>query len=124
MKQELLVKILNPDFIHQDERGRLAQLVHAGFNQINIIESYAGTIRGGHCHIENNEAFYVIKGALKLEVWDKIGREEYEFHSGDMFLIPQGVSHSFCFNETTLLVGMYDHGVELSNGEKDIVKPD
>jgi dTDP-4-dehydrorhamnose 3,5-epimerase-like enzyme len=118
----MLIEILNPDFIHQDERGKLIQLVHGGFNQINVIESHAGVLRGGHCHAENSEAFYIIEGTLILNVYNKMEKEEYEFHSGDMFLIPRNIIHSFYFKEETLLVSMYDHGVELPNGGKDIIK--
>ena len=46
--------------------------------------------------------------------------EEYIFYKGDMFKIPPYVLHSFYYEEDTWLVSMYDKGVELQNGEKDI----
>lgn len=117
----MLVNILKPDFIFEDDRGTLVQLVHKGYNQINVIKSNKGVIRGGHYHNLNNEAFYIISGRLKLSLKQNGYIENYEFRDGDMFKIISGISHSFEFLEDTLLVSMYDKGVELNDKEKDII---
>lgn len=119
-----LINILEPNFEFQDERGSLVQLIRDGFKQVNIINSRGGAIRGGHYHIKNREAFYVVKGKMILETWDitepKV-KEKYEFNTGDMFEIPPFVAHDFTFLIDTLLVSMYSEGVELENGKKDII---
>lgn len=117
----MMIEIMTPDFIFEDDRGCLIQLVRKGFNQINVIKSKAGVIRGGHSHNLNEEAFYIINGKLKLDLKKENQEESYQFNSGDMFKIKKNVSHSFEFLEDTLLVSMYDMGVELPNGEKDII---
>ena len=117
-----MIQILKPDFIFNDERGSLTQLIHEGFKQINVITSKAGTIRGGHYHQLNEEAFYIINGKVRLFVELDKHKSEYIFHSGDMFLIHKNVIHDFEFLEDTLLVSMYNIGVELPNGNKDILK--
>lgn len=38
-----LYELLTPDFTFQDERGELAQLVHTGYEQVNVLVSRAGT---------------------------------------------------------------------------------
>ena len=43
-----------------------------------------------------------------------------EFAQGDMFEILPYVNHSFTFLEDTLLVSLYDQGVELNGQQKDI----
>lgn len=118
----MLIRFLKPDFEFTDARGSLTQLVHSGWNQVNYITSVAGAIRGGHFHKCNNEAFYVISGAFLLVVESSVGkeREEYTMKAGDFFTIPPLVTHSFEFTSDTTLISMYDHGVELPNGEKDI----
>ncbi|WP_167958647.1 cupin domain-containing protein [Anaerosporobacter faecicola] len=116
----MLIELLKPDFIFQDERGDLTQLVHEGFQQVNVIRSVKGVIRGDHYHKLNREAFYVIEGEFKLDVQKDGIVEHYVFKKGEMFLIPEYVMHSFEFVEDTLLVSFYDKGVELDNGEKDI----
>ena len=32
-----MYEIIEPDFCYQDDRGSLVQLVHAGWNQINVV---------------------------------------------------------------------------------------
>ena len=118
-----LIKIITPNFQYEDLRGRLVQLVRTGYCQVNIIESVAGATRGGHYHIQNREAFYVIGGKLKLTVWHlNVGtqKEEYEFSENAMFEIEPYTIHSFEFIEPTMLVSMYSMGVELADGTKDI----
>lgn len=118
-----LIKIITPNFQYEDLRGRLVQLVRTGYCQVNIIESVAGATRGGHYHIQNREAFYIIGGKLKLTVWHlNVGtqKEEYEFSENAMFEIEPYTIHSFEFIEPTTLVSMYSMGVELADGKKDI----
>lgn len=116
----MLIELLQPDFRFQDERGTLTQLVRAGFNQINVIESKSGALRGGHLHRQNREAFYIVHGSVTFTASDDNHEETYTFSDGDMFAVPPCVKHSFLFQTDTLLVSMYDQGVELPDGNKDI----
>ena len=43
-----MIKILKPDFVFEDERGSLVQLVREGYKQINVVVSKAGYERGRH----------------------------------------------------------------------------
>ena len=116
-----MVEIMNPDFIFNDDRGSLTQLVHDGWKQINVIFSKRNCVRGRHFHKQNREAFYVISGKLELNVKDSDSHEEaFVFSSNDMFAISPNVIHSFNFLEDTWLVSMYSNGVELGEGKKDI----
>jgi dTDP-4-dehydrorhamnose 3,5-epimerase and related enzymes len=117
----MLVKILKPDFIHEDDRGKLTQLVHDGWKQVNVIMSKKGCERGGHFHELNNEAFYVVSGELKLTLSKDGVAEDVIFRTGDMFEIETGTDHGFLFTEDTCLVSLYDKGVELPGGKKDIL---
>lgn len=49
----VMYTIMRPDFIHEDERGSLVQLLHDGWRQVNIIFSKDNTVRGGHYHKKN-----------------------------------------------------------------------
>ena len=64
-----LIEFLAPDFVFENEAGCLKQLVHDGWKQVNVITSVRGSVRGGHYHKFNREAFYVVSGAFKLVVW-------------------------------------------------------
>lgn len=115
-----MLKIKKTDFEFADERGTLVQLIHEGYRQINVITSKKGVFRGGHYHKENEEAFYIVSGSLKVVVED----QEYFFQAGDFFGIEPNDMHSFYFLEDTTLVSMYSNGVEKENGEKDIYTGD
>jgi len=116
----MLIKFVKPDFVFENEAGSLKQLVHDGWKQVNVITSVAGAIRGKHYHKYNNEGFYIIQGSFKLIVWKGEEKEEYTIKTGDMFLIPPYVFHTFDYIDNTVLVSMYSDGVELSETEKDI----
>jgi len=118
----MMIKFLTPDFQFQDHRGSLVQLVHGGWNQVNVIKSNSNEIRGGHFHSLNNECFYVISGSFELRT-ECIKTKKCEsqiLKEGDFFLIPPNIVHSFNFKEETVLVSMYDKGVEIHEGKKDI----
>ena len=111
-----MYSVLKPDFSHEDDRGKLIQLVHDGWKQINVVYSKSGTVRGGHHHKKNQEAFYIIDGCCEviLEADEKM--EVHTFKTGDFFSIQPGVCHTFQYLKDTLLVGLYDKGVEIGGG--------
>ena len=116
-----LIEILKPDFEHIDERGRLAQLVHGGYSQVNAVFTKKGAVRGNfHYHRGTDEVFYLLSG--KVRVTARFGGEtaHSEFKSGDMFRIKAGVRHCFEYIEDTYLVALYSARVELADGSKDI----
>ena len=116
-----MIKIIKPDFVFEDERGTLTQLVHGGYNQINVVTSKAGVERGNHYHALNREGFYVVEGRFSLDASLDGKSESYEFKKGDMFIIEPNVMHRFVYLEDTVLVAFYDKGVELTDGTKDII---
>ena len=115
-----LVQVLTIDFEHSDERGRLTQLVHEGFQQVNVLTTRRGVTRGGHFHKLSREAFYVISGSVEVELKTAERSESAVFHAGDFFAVAPYVSHSMFFPEDCVMVQMYDRPVEQPNGEKDI----
>ncbi len=116
-----MIKIIEPDFVFEDERGTLTQLVHKGYNQINVVTSKAGVERGNHYHALNREGFFVVEGSFFLEASLDGKKESHEFKKGDMFIIEPYVMHRFVYHENTVLVAFYDKGVELPDGTKDII---
>ena len=115
-----MIQIVEPNFEFEDERGKLIQLVREGFSQVNVIYSNAEVIRGGHYHKINKEAFYVVEGKCKVCARKEGKEKEYMFSKGDMFVIPENVVHDFDYEDYTILVSMYNKGVELENGKMDM----
>ena len=107
---------IKEDFRFADNRGCLVQLIHDGYQQINVITSKKGVTRGGHYHKENKEAFYIISGQLVVTV----NGTSHRFKAGGFFGIEENDLHSFFFEKDTVLVSMYSKGVERQDGTKDI----
>lgn len=116
------IKFIKPDFVHKDSRGSLTQLVSGGkWSQVNYIESKPESIRGNHYHQLNRELFYVVKGRFSLILEAENTKLTYDMIADDLFIIEPLVRHSFEYLEETALITMYDKGVELENGKKDII---
>ena len=108
------------DFRHEDARGSLVQLVHSGFEQINVLNSKSGATRGAHFHKRAVEAFYVVTGRVKVSLKDHNSEELVLFGQGDFFEIHPFVLHNMFFPEDCLMIQMYDIPVENNDGTKDI----
>ena len=115
----MLINILKPDFTFNDDRGTLVQLVHEGYSQMNVVTSKKGVFRGGHYHKINREVFYIISGHFKFTAEKNGIVDEYDFKDGDRFEVLPSVLHSFDFLVYTILVALYDIGVELADGGMD-----
>lgn len=116
-----LIEMLNPDFTFTDERGTLTQITSGGFSQINSVFTKKDAIRGRfHYHKNNKEAFFIVKGKVKVGAEKDGIKEEYIFADGDMFLVNEYIRHDFLFLEDTYMVGMYSGCVENEDGTKDI----
>ena len=115
-----MINILKTDFEYKDSRGELIQLIHKGYEQVNLLISLKGVTRGEHYHKKAREAFYVIKGRVNVTCTFNGKSEEYNFSVGDFFEISQMVLHSMYFPEDCTMVQLYSVPVENENGEKDI----
>lgn len=116
----MLIEVMKPNFEFRNSGGALIQLVREGWKQVNVLYSKKDSERGGHYHKICNEAFYIVEGTIKLLLEKEEKKEENTFKKGDMFMIHPFIKHRFIFLEDTVMVSMYDKGVELENGEKDI----
>lgn len=115
-----MVEILKTDFEHTDTRGRLVQLAHEGYEQVNVLISNHEAQRGDHYHKEVREAFYIISGSVFLTAKREEQTQEYYFSAGDFFEIEPYTIHSMRFPEHCVMVQMYSKSVERSDGTKDI----
>ena len=118
-----MIRIIKPDFRFDDARGSLIQLLGSGCMQVNSVYTVKGAVRGrNHYHRFNEETFFIVSGSVHVRVSLDGISEEYDFSSGDMFCIEKFVRHDITFNEDTYMVVMYDRGVELEDGTKDIIE--
>ena len=115
-----LLNKLNVDFDFEDERGGLTQLVHTGYEQVNVLVTNKGVERGGHYHKQSNECFFVVSGSVEVTAKYEDTVEVEIFRKKDFFEIKPNIIHSMYFPEDCIMVAMYDKCVELSDGSKDI----
>lgn len=118
--KDMLIEIIEPNFKSVSDRGILLQLVRDGWKQVNVVKYRKGAIGGGHYHKYNKECFFVVTGKIELTVWKGDDKEQYIFNEGDMFVIEESVFHTFVYQEDSILVALYDNGVELDKDTKDI----
>ena len=115
-----LYNILQADFLCSDLRGQLVQLVHNGYQQINILESRKGAVRGGHYHQISKEAFFVVSGSVDVAFKRGEEQEIVRFLKNDFFLIEPYTIHRMSFCEDCVLIALYDVPIEKEDGTKDI----
>ena len=115
-----MVENVKADFSFSDDRGSLVQLVHEGYEQVNVLTTRKGVTRGGHYHKLSRERFYVVSGAVELTAVKDEKTENYTFRENDFFEIAPYTVHSMTFPEDCVMVAMYDKCVEKPDGTKDI----
>lgn len=115
-----MIELKKVDFSYEDDRGSLNQLVHAGYEQVNVLFSKAGVVRGGHYHKQSTECFFVVDGSVEVTARHDEEEKKYVFRKNDFFQVNPNVIHSMHFTENCTLVAMYDKCVELTDGTKDI----
>lgn len=116
-----LIKITTPDFVFNDNRGSLVQLVHSGYKQINSVFTKKDAVRGNfHYHKNTDETFFVVSGKVKVTAYYKGKKQDKTFSCSDMFIIEKNIRHTFKYLEDTYLIVLYQNEVEAADGTKDI----
>ena len=99
-----------------DERGRLGEIMRADdpwfekFGQVYFTTTYPGVVKAWHFHKKQTDHFYVIKGTVKIALYDQrqgsptqgVVNELYlGEHCPGLLRIPPGVLHGWmCVGET------------------------
>jgi dTDP-4-dehydrorhamnose 3,5-epimerase len=102
--------------VNPDERGRLGEIMRADdpwfekFGQVYFTTTYPGVVKAWHYHKKQTDHFYVIKGMVKVALYDQskgssthgVVNELYlGEHCPGLLRIPPGVLHGWmCVSET------------------------
>ena len=93
-----------------DERGRLMEIIRCDdpefirFGQVHMTTAYPGVVRGWHYHQRQTDNFAVIKGMVKLVLYDQredsptyqeVNKFFIGVHRPTMVQIPSRVLHGF-----------------------------
>lgn len=106
--------------VNCDERGRLMEILRCDdsefikFGQLYMTTAYPGVVKGWHYHKKQIDSFSVVKGMIKLVLYDareksKTHNEVNEFFLGEhnpiLVQIPNFVYHGFkCTSEAEAIV--------------------
>lgn len=83
------MKTLKYEFVHEDKRRKLTQLITSDIKQINLYETIKGSLLGNHFHKITHEYFLILKGSFLLDVDGK----SQIVHRKDFFLIEPHEKH-------------------------------
>ena len=99
-----------------DERGRLGEIMRADdpwfekFGQVYFTTTYPGVVKAWHFHKKQTDHFYVIKGTVKIALYDErkdsstygtVNEVYLSEHCPGLVRIPPGVCHGWmCIGQT------------------------
>ena len=99
-----------------DERGRLGEIMRADdpwfekFGQVYVTTTYPGVVKAWHYHKKQTDHFYVIKGMIKIALYDErkdsptfgmVNELYLGEHCPGLLRIPPGVQHGWmCVGQT------------------------
>jgi len=97
-----MIRFIQPYFEHADARGAIRGLVNFGaWEELNLIRSEAGAVRGNHYHERTDELFVVLEGRIRITL-QRVAhgalaaeRKECEVKAGDVFMVERNVNHVF-----------------------------
>jgi len=96
--------------VFPDERGRLGEIIRAddpwfeNFGQIYFTTTYPGVVKAWHFHKKQTDHFYVIKGTVKIALYDEradsstrgvVNQLYLGEHCPGLLRIPPGVQHGW-----------------------------
>ena len=99
-----------PGKVLSDERGRLGEIMRADdrwfekFGQVYFTTTYPGVVKAWHYHKKQTDHFYVIKGMLKVALYDQrkdsptygtVNELYLGEHCPGLVRIPPGVQHGW-----------------------------
>lgn len=110
-----------------DERGGFEGIVNQGsWQEINIVHTHAGCIRGGHYHRQTTEIIFLITGKADVELspYDDLTRtSRISLMAGEGIQIPPMTVHRFFYLEQSSHVQLLDQRFDPSHQDLFNVNP-
>jgi dTDP-4-dehydrorhamnose 3,5-epimerase-like enzyme len=103
----------------ENERGSLVEFITRKYNikQVNILFSFANTVRGNHYHKITEEFFYVIDGKVKVALRNiKTGKtENFIVSSKESFTVTPYHYHTLEFLKDTQILSFYSKEFDIND---------
>lgn len=113
--------LITPYCYSIDERGGLTGVFQGlKWEEINCVESIAGSVRGKHYHEATTEGFFIINGKIRVTLLDVLtgSRRVFIVQKGNIMLIKPNTVHTFEMLENSRWINMLSK--PLNNKIKDI----
>jgi dTDP-4-dehydrorhamnose 3,5-epimerase-like enzyme len=97
-----MILFVNRYFEHKDDRGSIQGLINKGdWQELNLITSESGILRGNHYHKKTRELFIILEGEIEIHTQQVIddnlkGKVSIDMvKTGDVFLVEPMINHIF-----------------------------
>lgn len=111
--------MFHPNKAINNSRGYLIEFPIKNYKveQVNMLFSYADTIRGNHYHKVTEEFFFVVNGHAKVTIQNVTTKEESSFivKKGDSFSVYPYNLHTLDFVEDTLIMSFYSKEFDMND---------
>ena len=104
--------------ISRDERGIFYGITNKyTWGEINYIETLNGVTRGNHYHKSTRELFYIIKGRIRIRIYNIFTKDKIEFEAlpGMVFIVDPYEVHTFETLEDSTWMNMLSHRHDENN---------
>ena len=103
----------------ENDRGYLVEFISGKYNikQVNILFSFANTVRGNHYHKVTEEFFYVIEGEAKVVLRNiKTGQvTKFIISSKESFTVTPYHYHTLEFIRDTQILSFYSKEFDIND---------
>ncbi|GGM86946.1 cupin domain-containing protein [Dactylosporangium sucinum] len=116
-------KILPPEAVYPDARGRIIALPAFPTSHAMIIESGPGAVRGNHYHHHESHLMYVVSGRM-LYIEEQAGGDlmTLDVGPGQAVVSPRGLAHCTVFPVETVIAVLSDVDRSGANYEAEVVR--
>lgn len=107
-----LKNIVHPYCHYKDERGEFSGLINSNiWQEINIVKTNSGAVRGKHYHKHTLELIFLLKGKVKIELNDLDTHDNscsFILNQNEGILIQPNVVHTFYYQEKSEQISFLD----------------
>ena len=111
-----------------DQRGEFLGLTNQGdWQEVNLVKTQAGQIRGNHFHVKINEFIFLLSGQVKVELWDCNDlnkKSSLILNAGEGIKITPYILHRFHYLEDSVHIQLLDTPFNSENQDLHTLIPD
>jgi len=127
LMESLGVSVERIDPVHMDERGIISNLINENVNNVGLITTEEGAIRGSHYHKISFQYSYTLSGKFEVLLAHSNNLSDVKkviVNAGEIIIIPPLVVHQFKAIERAVMINMGTLSREDKGYEDDTVRVD